>query len=196
MKKLAKLVFSASLFTCLLFLTSWADEGKPKFLKGIEFLGGFGHSNLEEQGDYDFIPLFVGFDFDLKPLIKKIGINYPGLVEFVEEPGFALVIAPDSNVEIANNFLFKIGILPETSKFQPYFKGGAGMIYITQHTREQGSQFNFNQYAGAGFHYFFKKNMAFTAEYRYRHLSNADIDKPNSGINAHMGLIGISYQFQ
>lgn len=195
MKTLAKSVFFTALFISLFFLISWADEGKPTSLKGIEFLGGFGHSNLEEQGDYDFIPLFVDFDFDLKPFIKRLGINYPGLVEFIEEPGLSLVLQPNSNVEIANNFLIKIGILPETSKFQPYFKGGVGLIYMTQHTREQGNQFNFNQYIGAGFHYFFKKNMAFTAEYRYRHLSDADIQKPNSGINAHMGLVGVSYRF-
>ncbi len=198
MKRLKRTAFFLVLL--LLFFAggiSFADEGKrPLSLKGIEFLTGFGKANLEEkEHHYQLIPFFVDFDFDLKPLLQKKGINYPGLIQFVEEPFFSYVFEPNDNIEFGNNFLIKIGILPETSKFQPYFKGGLGMVYITQHTREQGTQFNFNEYWGAGLHYFFKKNVAFTVEYRYRHLSNADIGKPNSGIATHFGIFGISYLF-
>jgi hypothetical protein len=191
--KIACLVFSLACFSLAL---ARADEAKPKTsLKAIELLSGFGHSNLEEKGSYNFVPVFLDFDFDLQPLLKKVGVNYPGRVEFVEEPAIFFVYHPDSNVEIANNFLLKIGIVPQAWKLQPYFKGGVGLVYMTQHVHEQGTQFNFNEYIGAGFHYFFKKNLALTAEYRYRHLSNCDTGKPNSGVEAQMGVAGLSYYF-
>lgn len=195
LKKSACFIFLA-LFIFLIGI-SHADEGKkPSSLKGIEFLTGFGYGNLEEkENHYQMVPLFIDFDFDLKPVVNKIGFKYPGLIQFVEEPFISCVTQPNNNIELGNNFLIKVGFLPETSKFQPYFKGGLGLIYITQHTREQGTQFNFNEYLGAGLHYFFKKNIAFTVEYRYRHISNADIDKPNSGIDTHFGIAGISYIF-
>jgi hypothetical protein len=195
-RRLKILLFVSVGFLFLLNTPIYADEGKKSALKGIEVLTGFGKANLQDkEHHYQVYPLFVGFNFNLKPLVKKTGVNYPGLMEFILEPFVSYVAEPNSNAELGTNLLFKIGILPETSKFQPYLKGGIGVVYMTQHTREQGTQFNFNEYAGAGAHYFFKKNIALTAEYRYRHISNADIDKPNSGIDTHMGLIGLSYLF-
>jgi len=172
-----------------------ADK-EHRYLKGIEFLTGFGLAKLQApQGSYHVMPLFVDFDFDLKPLLLKKYMRFPGLLQFVLEPFIAYVYDPNNNIEVGNNFLFKIGFLPETAKFQPYLKGGVGFLYMSQHTREQGSQFNFNQYAGLGLHYFFKKNLAFTIEYRFRHISNADIEKPNKGINTNFTTCGITYLY-
>jgi len=170
-------------------------QEKPRCLKGIEFLTGFGVARIREKGSYHVTPFLIDLDFDLKPLAKKIGIAPSSMIQGVIEPFASFVSEPDNNAEIGNNFLIKIGFLPETSKIQPYFKGGVGVVYITQHTREQGTQFNFNEYAGIGMHYFFKKNLALTAEFRWRHLSNAGIDSPNSGINTNYGICGISYLF-
>jgi hypothetical protein len=175
-----------------------AQEEKPagkRPFSAIEVLSGFGKGHIREKGAYDVIPVFVDFDFDLKPLTGRFGINPPGLLQFVEEPYIAGVSNPHGNLEIGNNFLLKIGILPETSRFQPYLKGGVGFLYMSQHTLNQGSQFNFNEYAGFGFHFFLKKNLAFTAEYRFRHLSNCDIKKPNRGINSGFGIVGLCYVF-
>lgn len=195
MKSLSKVVVLLALGAFVMNVC-WADNtGKPRSLQGIEFLTGFATGKLVRQEDYQLIPLFVDFDFDLKPLLKKKNLNLPGLFQFVLEPFVAAITSPDNNAEIGNNFLIKIGFLPETSKFQPYFKGGAGLLYISQHTRQQSSQFNFNEYAGFGMHYFFKKNVALTVEYRFRHLSNCGISVPNHGINSHYGLCGVSYLF-
>lgn len=171
------------------------DE-KPRSLYGIEFLTGFGLAKLgAPQGDYHVIPFLVDLDFDLASILKKNNIPTLGLVQFVLEPFISSIYDPRSNVEIGNNFLIKIGFLPNTWRFQPYFKGGAGLIYLTQHTREQGSQFNFNEHIGCGLHYFFKKNLALTLEYRYRHISNAGIEHPNDGINTNFAIGGVSYVF-
>lgn len=42
---------------------------------------------------------------------------------------------------------------------------------MSQHTKEQATQFNFIDQAALGMHYFFRKNTAFTLEGRLRHLS-------------------------
>ncbi|MDD5155578.1 MAG: acyloxyacyl hydrolase [Candidatus Omnitrophica bacterium] len=190
---------------CILFLnlflvfagSGYAEEEKKQAgpLVGIEYLTGFAQAKLREKGSYSAVPMMVDFDFNLKPLTKKIGFNPPGLLQFQLEPFINPVYRPDSNVEIGNSFLIKIGFLPDNFKFQPYFKGGAGLIYITQHTREQSTQFNFVEYAGCGIHYFFNKNTAFTVEGRYRHLSNASIKQPNKGIDTYFFLAGLSYLF-
>jgi hypothetical protein len=66
---------------------------------------------------------------------------------------------------------------------------------MTLHTRQQSTQFNFTEHLGAGMHYFFGKNTAFTLEGRARHLSNASIKEPNKGIDSYFVLAGILYQF-
>lgn len=172
-----------------------ADEAKPKSLEAIEFLSGFGKGSLRSKGSYRLIPLIVDFDFDLKPLAKKINLNPSQLLQFQVEPFFSPAFEPKANIEIGTAFFLKFGILPQTSKFQPYVKGGAGLVYMTLQTREQGTQFNFVDQVGVGFHYFFRANTALTLEGRARHLSNAGIDQPNKGIQTYFALLGISYQF-
>ncbi len=198
MKTALKAVFVVFLNLSLAFLCSaYGDQGEKskKSLQGIEYFTGFAQAKLQEKGSYSAVPLMVDFDFNLKPLTQKIGFNPPGLLQFQLEPFISPVYRPESNVEIGNSFLLKIGFLPDNFKFQPYFKGGLGMVYITQHTREQATQFNFVEYAGGGIHYFFNKNTALTLEGRYRHLSNASIKHPNKGITSYFALIGLSYLF-
>jgi len=190
--KLSKLI---ALLIFFAFNISWAQETKPRYLGGIEFLSGFGAARLSSKKDYKVAPIFFDLDFQLKPLLSKRNINFPGLLQFVWEPFASYVSSPNKNMEAGNNFLIKIGILPETSNFQPYFKGGVGFIYITQHTQEQSTQFNFNEYAGIGMHYFLQKKIALTLEYRFRHISNADIKRPNSGIDNNFAVCGVSFIF-
>ncbi len=207
---------------CLLFLGtglvlnySLAQEGEKtgttaqkvreveveRALKGIEVLTGFGWNKLkaksvfDKKPNYNIYPLIVDFDFNLKNLTKRIGFNPPSLVEFQIEPYIAGIAQPNTNVEIGNSFMFKFGLVPETWKFQPFVKAGVGMVYMSLHTEEQSTQFNFISSGGIGAHYFFNKNVSLVVEGRYRHLSNAGIDQPNSGINTYQALAGISYKY-
>ncbi|MDD5079585.1 MAG: acyloxyacyl hydrolase [Candidatus Omnitrophica bacterium] len=173
-----------------------AGQDKPFVFTGVEYLTGFGYNDLRQnQGIYNVVPFFLDFDFDIKPLADKLNIHTPGLLQFVEEPFLNYTSRPNNNVEIGNNIAIKFGLLPETSKFQPYIKAGGGIIYITQHVLGQSTQFNFNEYAGLGCHCFVSENTALTAEYRFRHISNASIEHPNSGMNTHFALFGVFYQF-
>ncbi len=168
----------------------------PCWLKGVEFLTGFSKANLKNSKAYETIPLIIDLNFDLKPLVKKIGVNYWGPFQFLLEPSISPVIKPNAtNVEFGTGFILKIGLLPEGSKIQPYIKAGPGLLYTTQHTKEQGTKFNFFEYAGGGVHYFVNKNTAFTIEGRYRHFSNCGIKDPNHGVNSYFALVGVAYQY-
>lgn len=172
-----------------------AEEAKPGCLEAVEFLTGFGWGKLQEKKDYHLTPLIVGLDFNLKALTKKLNFNPPQLLQFQIEPFISVVSQPDANVEAGTSFSFKVGILPQTAKLQPYIKVSLGMVYMSQHTKEQSTQFNFIEYGGLGMHYFFRKDTALTLEGRYRHLSNSGIDHPNHGINTAFVVAGIAYQF-
>jgi hypothetical protein len=168
---------------------------KPKYLSGIDFLTGFGWGKLKDQGKYQLIPFKVAFNFDFKHLFPNLSAKWRPLFQFQVGPYLAFIYEPHSNAEIGTSFSLKLGLLPETSKFQPYIKAGTGMVYMTQHTREQSTQFNFIDHGGLGMHYFFNKEAAFTLEGCYRHLSNAGIDHPNHGINTYFATAGITKKF-
>ena len=192
-----KMVFFSILLSLSLVFSSigLAQESEAKTLEAVEFLTGLGWGKVRVKGNYQQYPLMLDLDFNLKPLIQKLNLSYAPLLQFQLEPYIAAIAEPEANVETGSSFFFKIGILPQTSKFQPYIKFGTGISYMSLHTREQATQYNFISSGGIGMHYYFKKNMAFTIEGRYRHLSNLSIEHPNSGINTAFGLVGISYEF-
>jgi hypothetical protein len=196
MNKVLIILLTLTLTFSLLANVSAEETKKSKCLEAIEFLTGFvWGGKLQAQKDYRRIPFLVAFDFNLKPLTEKIKFNPRSLLQFQIEPSISYITSPHSNFELGTMFFFKMGLLPQTSKFQPYVKAGVGMLYMTLHTREQSTQFNFQEQGGAGFHYFFKNNLAFTLEGRFGHLSNAGMGKRNHGINTYNALAGVTYQF-
>ena len=169
-----------------------AKPDRAKFFTGIEYHAGFMWGKLDHKPTYRLPQIAVDFDFDLK---RTVNLKIPQLLQFQIEPFFGVSSQPGSNIETGALFLLKLGLLPETSKFQPFGVIGAGVDYMTLHTSEQGTQFNFIETAGIGAHYFFKKNSAFTVQGRIRHLSNCGIDTPNSGINTYSVLVGLTRLF-
>jgi len=72
-----------------------------------------------------------------------------------------------------------------TAGFSPFVEAGVG-IHFLSHTslnyqRQFGSSFEFGDHVGAGFR--FGNKGQYEIGYRYQHLSNAGIKKPNQGVN-------------
>ncbi len=174
---------------------SLAEETDNKCLQGIEFLTGFGWGKLKGQTNYNIIPFSVAFDFNLKDLAKKINFNPQQLLQFQIEPFIGFISRPQNDLETGTIFWLKMGFVPDTWKFQPYARIGAGLDYMTLHTHEQATQFNFTEQCALGLHYFFTANTAFTLEGRWRHLSNSGISEPNHGFNSYSLNTGIAYKF-
>ncbi len=95
--------------------------------------------------------------------------------------------------------LYEIGLVP-VFRLQPaglegvYVEAGIGMHLLSQTSfgeRGFSTTFQFGNLAGAG--YRFGRQRAFELGYRYQHISNADIEKPNDGINFHQ--LRVQYNF-
>ena len=192
-----RVALSNAILIFLLFTVrpGFAEKPQEKSLEAIEVLSGFSSGELRKKDDYQLIPLIIALDFNLKPLTKRFYFDPAQLIQFQIESFISAAFSPNKNIEAGTAFALKLGLSPQHWKLQPYVKAGAGFVYITQQTLEQGTQFNFIEYGGAGIHYFVFKNTALTFEYRFRHLSNADIEEPNAGINSYLILGGICYSF-
>ncbi len=70
---------------------------------------------------------------------------------------------------------------------------GSGPHYITAEVKRQANGFIFSDNFAAGlFHRVGKKDLFLNLQFRWRHLSNAGIKKPNSGIDTWNILLGLS----
>ena len=172
------------------------EEKSHKWLREVGLLIGYGEAPLDSRsGHYEVIPILPQFGFNINPLAEKLHIKPRGILECVVEPLMNVVINPDTNAEVGCSFFLKYSD-HITSRIAPYVEGGLGMVYTTQHTREQGTQYNFISQVGVGLQFFLNEKFALTGGYRYRHMSNAGLDHPNRGINHHFALLGLSYFFK
>ncbi len=169
-------------------------QGIGQWLQEFGVFTGYLKGSLKEQKDFNAVPVGLRFGFDLKPFTKKFGFEPKGMLELIYEPFISVITEPDSNMEMGFPFFFRYSY-PLTSKIYPFIEVGTGPYYMTLHTYEQSTQFNFASQGGAGISYFFKENVAINIEYRKRHVSNASIKSPNGGIEANVYLLGMSYYF-
>ena len=79
-------------------------------------------------------------------------------------------------------------------RLKPYLEGGGGPLWTNFEGRipEQGSDFNFLVWGGAGANYDLTERWALNAGVRFSHISNADIYSPNRGVNFVLPFIGVS----
>jgi lipid A 3-O-deacylase len=77
-----------------------------------------------------------------------------------------------------------------THRWIPYFETGAGMLFTTDDVPEKTFPFNFTPQAGFGFHILTGRRQAFTLAFKYMHISNGGLDRPNPGINSIQVLVG------
>jgi opacity protein-like surface antigen len=79
------------------------------------------------------------------------------------------------------------------TRFAPFIEGGLGLLYTDLRGYSLGGHFSFMENIGAGASFFLNKNLAFTASWRYRHLSNANLYEDNAGLDSGVILAGFSY---
>jgi lipid A 3-O-deacylase len=97
--------------------------------------------------------------------------------------------------------VYGVGITPKVvytftsfGRLKPYIEGGGGPLWTNFDGRipEQGSDFNFLVWGGAGATYDLTSRWALNAGVRFSHISNADTDSPNRGVNYLLPFIGIT----
>lgn len=194
LKVVIMLVFCLYCYAPELAFAERPAQGIGQWLQEFGVFTGYMQGGLKQQKDLNAVPVGLRFGFDLKPFTKKFGFEPKGMLELIYEPFISVITEPDSNMEMGFPFFFRYSY-PLTSKIYPFIEVGTGPYYMTLHTYEQSTQFNFASQGGAGISYFFKENVAINIEYRKRHVSNASIKSPNGGLEANIYLLGMSYYF-
>ena len=110
--------------------------------------------------------------------------------------GFGGAIFDGPGSYIAGGTLWlRYNFVPRDWRIVPFAQAGAGITFAETERRVLGQTFNFNLDVGVGARYLFDKHWSLDLEYRYQHISNANLSGHNLGINANGPILGISYFF-
>ncbi|MGD0949290.1 MAG: acyloxyacyl hydrolase [Candidatus Binatia bacterium] len=113
--------------------------------------------------------------------------------EWVSEAILSSITDGTSTMEAGLNPLFFSLRYDRGQALVPFVEGGEGVLYSDLLRERLGSRFQFSSQAGGGLHWFLDKNLAVTAAYRLRHISNGGITRVNTGLNTDFYLIGVTY---
>ncbi|MCM8782813.1 MAG: acyloxyacyl hydrolase [Candidatus Omnitrophica bacterium] len=185
-----RIMIACVLFIFLLLYKKVSARNLKQGFKEWGFGTSFLSADLEDKKDLQEIPFLLRFGFDLRPILKNKSHH---LLEFAIEPYSSWIVDPKSNFKMGSNFILRGGF--HLNRLSPYLEAGLGFSYFTLQTREQATQFNFTETVGLGINYFLKDNLSLNLGYRYQHLSNASIKKPNKGIDSQGFILGISFYY-
>lgn len=155
---------------------------------------GFGINRLSlPEGSYS--PLF--FMGQLGIQLNGHAKNPAGPVSLMFEPQFNIIQLRNPG-SVKTEFEGGIGVgLQQVfnldTRFKPFIRVVVGPHYISTHTVLQHTGFLFSDNVAAGFYYFFTSRLALQAQFRARHMSNANLMLPNHGINSSNFLGGLSW---
>ncbi len=113
--------------------------------------------------------------------------------EIVQEGILGNAVHPGGRIT-GTTLLFRLDAKPHR-RVVPFFDFGAGALNTTLDNRvpELTGHTQFTPQGGPGIQYFFRSQRAFIVQYRYMHMSNADIQLPNHGFNANMITLGFRW---
>lgn len=89
----------------------------------------------------------------------------------------------------------RYNFVPQHGHFVPFVQIGAGLTTTDLDRRIEGQDFNFNLNVGVGTRYFINPNWTVNLEYRFQHISNANLSSRNIAVNAEGLNFGVSYFF-
>lgn len=135
------------------------------------------------------------FSYDPNDALNIVGLNLPGQWAFNVEPFYGQTISPGSSPETGCGLMLRFNLPAIRDRLQFFIEGGVGPIYIGETTEEQGGHFNFIDQAGGGVSWHLSKHLSAECAYRFRHVSNAGLDSPNSGINGNSYLLALNWRY-
>ena len=198
-------IFTAFVLHLLMFLP-WAPAGfalatdmipqnnsPARWFTESGLLIGYGTSNIADGRHYEPILLIWQLSKDLRPYWEPLK-KHQGSLSFIFEPQLNLAFNPRSDVEFGIGLGLKY-TYPLMDRLHLYILGSTGPHYMALQTDEQASGFIFADTVGVGLSYRLTPGSAISLGYRYRHLSNAGLKSPNSGVNTQFFTIGYSAYF-
>jgi hypothetical protein len=161
----------------------------------LGFVAGYGWAmdGLSQETDIEHAVVMPSLSIPLTE--REMGTSFfRGVVQYQIEPVIGYIAVPNQRMEFGLSFAgFKYNFTALESRWSPYSNFGFGVIYEPIGRHVQGSNFNFIIQTGVGVQYFMDEHTAITVQYRYRHISNAHYDDPNSSINSSFVLVGMSF---
>ena len=180
--------------------TSEAATFSERFKKGGSDFGaeiGWGWAVDIPPGrnrtDLGYLFFFPNWQHNLTGMVGKSW--YKGALFYHMEGGLAFSDRDDKFLVGWSPLMAQYKFLSPKRRWAPNVLMGAGFSMTNWKdvaTRELGSEFQFLLHAGTGLEYY-KQKGAYSINYRFFHVSNAGIQFPNIGLNAHQITLGIRF---
>ena len=124
-------------------------------------------------------------------LSNEVGIGswYQGRHELLMEIPYHLALDQQGR-SMTGAYLLGSWKFTGLKDLSPYVFAGGGVLFVDLGLPTMGSRLDFSYQGGVGVQYFVRKDLAFVAEYRYHHVSNADTATPNEPLNSSKILAG------
>jgi lipid A 3-O-deacylase len=183
------------LFTTGIPVSAGAYDADATFAKGTVIagvqIGGGRDVQLQsfEPTDVSFISLLPRLSilpsepFGSSWCKSALEVGLEGWLQYYTEPAGATAFGLKAAVRY---HLIGLG------RLVPYVELLAGVGASSLNVREIDSDFTFVLEGGTGLAYMVTDRLAVNLGYRLYHVSNAGIQKPNVGVNAHEGVVGVS----
>ncbi|MDD5454964.1 MAG: acyloxyacyl hydrolase [Candidatus Ratteibacteria bacterium] len=174
------------LFFVVLILTSTflSSVHADVISREFEMMTGYGNAHLAvEVKDCSIIPVIARALWEIKPG-GYIGGSVFG----------SYIVTPASEMEAGCGILWQQRYNNDGT-FSPYWEVEGGLLYTSLKTEEQATQYNFVFQTGVGGYISLNDDLKLDIGYRFRHYSNSAIELPNIGVNHHMLLVGLSWNF-
>ena len=201
MKTVLRVLPFLAVFLMFNVATAGAETLSERFKKGNSDFGaqlGWGWTIDIPPGrnrtDLGFLFFFPNWQRNLTGVIGKSSW-YQGALFYHMEAGLAFSDRDEKFLVGWSPLMVQYKFLNSRRRWAPTVLLGTGFSMTNWKdvaTRELGSEFQFLLHAGAGLEYF-KKKGAYSINYRFFHVSNAGIQFPNIGLNAHMFTMGIRF---
>ena len=122
-----------------------------------------------------------------------------GNFELMGEISAGPVVTGPGNVLAGGSLVFRYNFIQPHALLFPYLQIGAGGVYTDIPEKESRGLISlpveFNLQAGVGTRYMLNDRWSVVVEGLYRHISNAEIKKPNYGIDSVGGNLGFGFSF-
>lgn len=175
----------------------WAGEVGSGFRKGTSEFGvglgaGFGVAAMGSRSHHHWALGTAQYGWMLTDPIGEGWLR--GNPELLVEVFGGMQFHPSDAYVIGGAPLIRYNFMPG-GRWVPFVDLGAGLTATDIRDGDLSTTFEFNLQFGAGAHYFLRRDLALTLQYRFFHLSNANLDAPNLGVNNNTVLLGVGWFF-
>jgi hypothetical protein len=159
----------------------------------IEAGAAYGPAVLGSQEEHHLALLSLAYGHMLGPVLSE---------NHWWRGNFELRLELFGGVQFSSDLDWLVGFTPHVryhfatgSRWIPFLDAGLGVGFTGIGPPDLGSVFEFNLQGAVGVQWMVRDDLAITFEGRYMHISNAGLSEYNYGLNAWMGMVGVTMFF-